>query len=86
MDIYWLDKAWSEYLNWQSDDWKTLRKINKLLRDIGRNGYECTGKPERLKGELSGYWSVRIDKGNRIVFRIVDEHVEIVQCGTHYRD
>ncbi len=81
----WHDVAWAEYLAWQSQDKKTLRKINKLLTDIDRNGYQSTGKPEPLKGSLEGYWSVRIDEKNRIVFRIDGENLEIIQCGTHYR-
>ena len=66
--------------------WKTLKKINRLLKDIDRNGYNCTGKPEQLSGDLAGYWSVRIDEKNRIVFRILDDVLEIIQCGTHYQD
>ena len=66
----WQDEAWEEYLYWQTQDKKTLKKINRLLTDIDRNGYECTGKPEPLSGNLAGYWSVRIDEKNRIVFRI----------------
>ena len=80
----WHDKAWAEYLEWQNQDKKTLKKINGLLVDIDRNGYNCIGKPEPLKGNLSGYWSVRIDKRNRIVFRIDGNILEILQCGTHY--
>ena len=79
----WHDEAWDEYIYWQSQDKKTLKKINKLLTDIERNGYNCIGKPEPLKGELSGYWSVRIDEQNRIVFRINNNNLEIIQCGTH---
>lgn len=82
----WDDAAWEEYLDWQMQDRKTLKKINRLLEDIDRNGYQCTGKPEALKGALSGYWSVRIDGKNRIVFRITQDGIEIIQCGTHYRD
>ncbi|MCC8044423.1 MAG: Txe/YoeB family addiction module toxin [Clostridiales bacterium] len=82
----WRDEAWEEYLEWQTKDKKTLSKINQLLKDIDRNGYKCTGKPEPLTGNLSGFWSVRIDKVNRIVFRIEQGILEIVQCGTHYRD
>ena len=63
-----------------------MKKTNKLLNDIGRNGYKCTGKPEPLSGNLTGYWSVRIDEKNRIVFRIEGDNLEIMQCGTHYRD
>ena len=86
MRILWDDKAWQEYLDWQTNDKKTLKKINMLLKDIDRNGYDCIGKPEPLKGDLSGYWSVRIDKQNRIVFRINNNNLEIIQCGTHYKD
>ena len=86
MKKVWSDEAWEEYLNWQTQDKRTLKKINSLIKDIDRNGYQCTGKPEELKGDLSGYWSVRIDECNRIVFRITEDHLEIWQCGSHYRD
>ena len=86
MHKLWDDKAWEEYTDWQIQDKKTLKRINLLLKDIDRNGYNCIGKPEPLKGDLSGYWSVRIDKQNRIVFRINDENLEIIQCGSHYKD
>ena len=82
----WDEKAWEEYLYWQTQDRKTLKRINKLIADIERNGYESMGKPEPLTGKLSGYWSVRIDQKNRIVFRIKDNNLEILQCGTHYGD
>lgn len=67
-------------------DRKTLRRILQLLRDIDRNGYEDIGKPERLSGDLSAYWSCRIDEANRIVYRIENDVIKIVQCGSHYRD
>ena len=86
MDKIWQDAAWADYLYWQTQDKKTLKKINRLLQSIDRNGYDCQGQPEPLKGDLSGFWSVRIDAKNRIVFRIVDNHMEIAQCGSHYRD
>ncbi len=82
----WHDMAWQEYLSWQNQDRKTLRRINRLLMDIDRNGYNCTGSPESLKGNLQGYWSVRIDKKNRIVFRIKDGILEIIECGGHYEN
>lgn len=82
----WEDEAWEEYLHWQTQDRKTLKRINELLKSIDRNGYNCIGKPEPLTGNLAGYWSVRIDDKNRIVFRIVGDHLEIIQCGSHYRD
>ena len=82
----WHDEAWDEYLYWQTQDNKTLKKVNRLLKDIDRNGYNCIGKPEPLSGNLSGFWSVRIDEKNRIVFRIADGVLEIVECGSHYGD
>lgn len=85
-----MKKVWSDegqdYLYWQAQDKKTLKKINKLLESIDRNGYQCIGKPEPLKDDLSGFWSVRIDEKNRIVFRIHNGQLEIWQCGSHYRD
>lgn len=68
MKILWEDRAWSDYLGWQEQDKKTLRKINKLLTDIQRNPFEGIGKPEPLKENLSGCWSRRIDEANRIVY------------------
>lgn len=83
----WLEEAWEEYISWQTKDKAVLKKINRLLKDIDRYGYECSGKPEPLKGDLSGYWSVHIDQKNRIVFRIDgEENLEIIQCETHYGD
>ena len=86
MNKLWHEEAWEDYLYWQTQDKKTLRRINKLLQDIERNGYNGIGKPEPLKYDLSGYWSVQIDEKNRIVFRIEDDTLEIWQCGSHYRD
>lgn len=86
MHKIWHDAAWEEYLNWQTKDKKTLKKINNLLKDIDRNGYNCIGHPEPLSGDLAGLWSVTIDEKNRIVFRIVEDAIEIAQCGSHYGD
>lgn len=86
MKKIWHDAAWEEYLYWQTQDKKTLKKINRLLTDIDRNGYQCIGKPEPLRGNLSGFWSVRIDEKNRIVFRISAGILEIAECGSHYGD
>lgn len=61
-------------------------RVNRLIKDIDRNKYQCIGKPEPLKEDLSGYWSARIDKQNRLVFRISVEDLIIVQCGMHYKD
>ena len=86
MKTTWQDDAWEEYVEWQTKDKVTLKRINRLLKDINRNGYNCTGQPEPLSGDLAGYWSVRIDGKNRIVFKIYDGKLEIIQCGTHYRE
>ena len=80
------ERGFADYIYWQTQDKKTLRRINNLLQDIDRNGYNCIGKPEPLKGDKSGWWSVRIDEKNRLVFRISDDTLEISQCGTHYDD
>jgi toxin YoeB len=82
----WHDTAWNDYPHWQKQDKKTVQRINKLLQDIKRNGYNGIGKPEPLKHALDGFWSVRIDDINRIVFRIINEKLEITQCGSHYQD
>lgn len=84
MNKLWSDKAWEDYLYWQTQDRKTLRRINLLLKDIDRNGNEGIGKPEPLKYELQGFWSRRIDDVNRLVYRIKDGNIEIAQCKTHY--
>ena len=82
----WSDAAWQELEYWTKQDRKTLTKILELLRDIDRNGYKGMGKPEPLKGDLSGYWSRRIDDTNRLVYRIENDIMKIVQCGSHYKD
>lgn len=82
----WQDDAWEDYLYWQNQDKKTLRRINQILKDIERNGYLGIGKPENLSGDLAGFWSRRIDDKNRIVYRIKNNTIEIAQCGSHYRD
>ena len=82
----WDDEAWEDYLYWQSQDKKTLKRINQLLRDIERSPYEGIGKPEPLKHGLQGYWSRRIDEVNRLVYRVENSRIEIVQCRTHYED
>ena len=88
MQKIWSDEGWEDYCYWQTQDKKTLKKINNLIKDIDRNGYHCTGQPEPLSGNLAGYWSVHIDEKNRIVFRVMEDtdSMEIIQCGSHYRD
>ena len=80
------EKAFEEYLYWQMQDKKTLRRINTLLKEIARNPFNGIGKPEPLRGDLSGLWSRRIDEVNRLVYRVTDEQIEIYQCKGHYND
>ena len=80
------EHAWEDYCYWQSQDKKTLRRINLLIKDIDRNGHNGIGKPEQLTGDLSGWWSRRIDDCNRIVYKIDNNKIIIAQCGTHYRE
>ena len=86
----WHERAWEEYIYWQNQDKKTVRKINKLIKDIERNGYRCIGKPEPLKHYLSGWWSVEIDEKNRLVFQISEinnlQTIDILTCKGHYDD
>ena len=84
MDKIWSDGAWEDYLYWQTQDKKTLRRVNQLLLDIDRNGHKGIGKPEPLKHDKQGYWSRRIDDVNRLVYRIVENRIEIAQCRSHY--
>ena len=81
----WSDHAWEDYLYWQTQDKKILKRINQLIKDIDRNGYVGLGKSEPLKYELQGYWSRRIDDEHRLVYRIVDNNIEIVSCRLHYQ-
>ena len=80
------ENAFAEYLYWQTQDKKTLRRINALLKELTRDPFEGTGKPEPLKGNLSGLWSRRIDEVNRLVYRVSEEQIEIYQCKGHYND
>ena len=84
--IMFTEHAWEEYIYWKTQDKRTLRRINQLLRDIQRDPFDGIGKPEPLRGELSGFWSRRIDECNRIVYRVKDDIVELLQCKGHYDD
>ncbi|MFT8888557.1 MAG: Txe/YoeB family addiction module toxin [Ethanoligenens sp.] len=80
----WADDSWEDYLYWQTQDRKTLKRINKLIQDTERHPFEGVGKPEPLRGNLSGYWSRRIDDVNRLVYSVKGETLIIVSCRTHY--
>ena len=86
MQVLWHEVAWEEYLWWQTQDKKTIRRINMLIKDMQRNPFEGIGKPEPLKGDLSGWWSRRIDDDNRIVYRVKDNALVIANCKNHYED
>lgn len=85
MQKIWDDEAWEDYLYWQIEDRKILKRINTLIHDIERNHFEGLGKPEPLKHDLSGFWSRRIDEKNRLVYRVQNGILEILQCRTHYK-
>ena len=84
MNKIWSDDAWEDYVGWQTEDKKTLKRINLLLKDVERHPFDGIGKPEPLKGELGGFWSRRIGEKNRLVYRIVPNGLEILSCKGHY--
>lgn len=84
MRLLWEDRAWEEYLFWQGQDKKTLKRINALIKDIQRNLYDGIGKPEPLRENLTGLWSRRIDDVNRIVYFEKDGIIYILSCKGHY--
>lgn len=84
LDLLFLSEGWEDYLYWQSQDKKTLRRVNALIKDIQRNPFEGIGKPEPLKGNYQGWWSRRIDEINRIVYKVESGQIVVVQYRTHY--
>lgn len=86
MNKAFTDIGWEDYLYWQTEDRKTLRKINTLLKDIERNGNEGTGKPEPLTGDLSGFWSRRINQKDRLIYALEMDQIIIIACRYHYDD
>lgn len=80
MKKIWFDEAWEDYIYWQTQDKKTLKRINILLKDIERGNFDGIGKPEPLRGDMSGFWSRRIDDRNRLVYRISGDVMEIGIC------
>lgn len=84
MILSWATKAWEDYLYWQDIDKKTLKRINVLIKDIQRQPFEGIGDPEPLKHNWSGYWSRRIDREHRLVYKVTDDAIVIVQCRYHY--
>ncbi|MCX8814370.1 Txe/YoeB family addiction module toxin [Vibrio parahaemolyticus] len=82
--LSWTDDAWDDYLYWQTQDKKTLKRINKLINDVKRSPFEGIGKPEPLKENLSGFWSRRIDDTHRLVYAVDDQAITIISCRYHY--
>lgn len=82
--VQWDFDAWEDYLYWQGQDKKTLKRINQLVKDIIRNPFEGIGKPEPLKGNLTGFWSRRIDEEHRLVYVVEDSIVVLISCRGHY--
>ena len=83
--LAWTDAGWSDYIYWQNQDKKILRRINKLIDNILRSPFEGIGKPEALKENLAGFWSRRIDDTNRLVYAVNDTHVTTITCKYHYK-
>ena len=86
LDLLFLPEGWEDYLYWQTQDKKTLRRINALIKDIQRNPFEGIGKPEPLKGSYQGWWSRRIDESNRMVYKIENGMLLVAECRSHYSD
>ena len=84
--LAWGSKAWKDYLYWQSQDKKTLKRINLLIQDTLANPFEGIGKPEPLRENLSGFWSRRIDEANRLVYVVDDDYLTVISCRYHYQD
>ena len=86
MNKVFTENGWADYTFWETEDRKTLKKINKLIEDICRNGNEGIGKPEALSGNLAGYWSRRINDKDRLIYKIDENNVFILACRYHYCD
>lgn len=84
LNVMWTADAWDDYVYWQGQDRKTLRRINQLVKEVQRSPFEGVGKPEPLKENLTGFWSRRIDETNRLVYEIDGGQINIVSCRYHY--
>lgn len=83
-NLAWTDEAWQDYLYWQSQDKKTVRRINRLLAEVKREPFQGIGKPEPLRENLSGFWSRRIDDTNRLVYTVDEQYIIVISCRYHY--
>ncbi|TAL99591.1 MAG: Txe/YoeB family addiction module toxin [Paraburkholderia sp.] len=84
LNIVWTAEAWDDYVYWQGQDKRMLRRINQLIKDVQRSPFEGVGKPEPLKENLTGFWSRRIDETNRLVYEVANTQINIVSCRYHY--
>ena len=84
MKLVFHENAWEDYLHWQRTDAKLLRRVNQLIKECARTPFEGTGKPEPLRGSLSGWWSRRITREHRLVYRVDGDRLLIAQCRFHY--
>lgn len=84
MNLVWIEEGWEDYLYWQQVDKKTLKKINELIKAIQRTPFDGIGKPEALKENLSGWWSRRINLEDRLVYKVENNTLIILQCRKHY--
>ena len=82
--LAWTPETWADYLYWQHQDRKTLRRVNRLLADTLRDPFDGIGKPEALKQNLARFWSRRIDDTNRLVYAVSDSHLTVISCRYHY--
>lgn len=85
MDLVWQSKSWEDYVYWQQTDKKVLQRINDLIKDCLRSPFKGIGKPEPLKGNLSGNWSRRITDEHRLIYCIKNDKLHILQCRYHYK-
>ena len=84
MILSWAEKAWDDYLYWQATDKKRLKRINALIEDVERQPFDGLGNPEPLRHNWTGYWSRRIDREHRLVYKITKKTIVVVQCRYHY--
>jgi toxin YoeB len=83
-NLAWTEASWSDYIYWQGQDKKTLKRINKLIANVLRTPFEGIGKPEPLKENLSGFWSRRVDDSHRLVYAVSNNHITVISCRYHY--
>ena len=84
MKFVFTELSWEDYLFWQKNNKQKLKRVNQLLKDISRNPYEGIGKPEPLRFNYAGFWSRRIDEEHRLIYREVDDEIQIAKCRFHY--